>query len=150
MKAKSWIIIVVIILIVGYFIYRNTTADPLDYVMSNEANVVYHIHPELEIDFLGEKQVIPPQIGISARGLHVIHTHDASGEIHVESPYFHQFYLRDFFKIWGKQFNSTCIFDACVDATHTLEFFIDGKPDTRFENLPLIDGEQIKIVFRKR
>src|SRR5713226_790895 len=63
-------------------------------------NIAFHIHMTLEIYILGKKQVIPANAGIPKGCMHIIHTHDKTGELHIESPYYHQFHLKDFFTIW--------------------------------------------------
>lgn len=95
-----------------------------------------------------EKKNTPPDLGHSQAMMKVIHTHDSSGELHVESPVPYQFYLGDFFKIWQKTFNSSCVLDRCIDQDHTLKVFLNGLEDNRFEALPLHDGDNIKIVYK--
>lgn len=111
-------------------------------------NLAMHIHPFLEIEINGQKYTIPANIGISAKGMQVIHTHDATGKLHIESPYQYQFYLKDFFTIWGKSLNSSCIFEYCEDSRHNLTFYVDGAVSAQRESIPLKDGEMIKIVYK--
>jgi hypothetical protein len=113
-------------------------------------NIAFHIHMTLEIYILGKKQVIPANAGIPKGCMHVIHTHDETGELHIESPYYHQFHLEDFFIIWGKTFNRNCIFQYCVDENHTLSFFVNGIENDEYENLPLRDGDVIRIVYSEK
>ena len=127
----------------------NSTYDNeiLNINLAEHKNLALHIHPILEIEILGEKQTIPANIGISSAGMKVVHTHDTTGTIHVETPYPTQLHLRDFFTIWNKMFNSTCIFENCKDESHELLMFVDGEENTEFENLPLQDKQQIKIGY---
>jgi hypothetical protein len=113
-------------------------------------NLAFHTHMVLEIYILDKKQVIPANTGITKRCMHIIHTHDASGELHIESPYYHRFYLKDFFMIWGKTFNRNCIFDYCVDESYTLSFFVNGVENNEYEDLPLRDGDTIRIVYSEK
>ncbi|MER3445363.1 MAG: hypothetical protein C4291_00355 [Candidatus Dadabacteria bacterium] len=113
-------------------------------------NLAFHIHMTLEIYILNKKQVIPKNTGISRECMHVIHTHDKTGKLHIESPYYHQFHLKDFFIIWGKTFNRNCIFQYCVDENHTLSFFVNGVENDDYENLPLRDGDVIRIVYSEK
>ncbi len=113
-------------------------------------NLAFHIHMTLEIYILGKKKIIPKNTGISRGCMHVIHTHDKTGELHIESPYYHRFYLKDFFTIWGKTFNRNCIFRYCVDENHILSFFVNGFENDEYENLPLRDGDVIRIVYDKK
>ena len=108
------------------------------------------MHPAVDIEVLGQKQKIPKGIGITDKFMRVIHTHDETGVLHVESPYPHQFYLKDFFTIWNRTFNSTCIFEYCADGDNTLEVFVNGAKSSDFDNIPLREHDKISIVYRKR
>ncbi len=109
-----------------------------------------HIHPQVEIEINGEKQLIPVNIGISPQGMRVIHTHESDGKLHVESPYPHQFVLADFFAIWNKTFSSTCIFEYCTDENHTLTVFVNDVESNEYGNIPLYDLDRIKIVYSEK
>lgn len=73
-----------------------------------------HYHAHLSLFYEGEQVAIPAAIGIvdpggardgfvgSGRALYWLHTHDASGIIHVESPDRRRYTLGDFFAIWGR------------------------------------------------
>lgn len=83
---------------------------------------VFHVHSHLAIFVNGGQIAVPQYVGIvpSAVGtpcLYWLHTHDAEGIIHIESPDVFSpnggpFTLGMFFDIWGKQ----------LDATHIAEF----------------------------
>ncbi len=115
--------------------------------LNDHDKMAMHIHPFVEIEILGEQQVIPDAIGITQTGMRVIHTHGTDGKLHVESPYPAEFYLQDFFTIWGKTFNRSQIFFYTADDTHTLKVYLNGKEDNRFGEIPLQDGDRIKIVY---
>ena len=108
----------------------------------------YHIHPHLKIIINGAVQTIPANIGITVDCMHPIHTHDTTGEIHVESPAQRDFILDDFFAVWNKPFSSDGIFDYKVDAGHKLTMTVDGQPNNEYENLVLRDGQQIVIEYK--
>jgi hypothetical protein len=125
-------------------------SDDILAICIRHKNVAFHIHTVLEIYILGKKQIIPKNAGIPRGCMHVIHTHDKTGELHIESPYYHQFHLKDFFTIWGKTFNRNCIFEYCVDGNHTLSFYVNGVENGEYENLPLRDGDAIRIVYSEK
>ncbi len=129
---------------------KATENDNILMICIQHKNVAFHIHADLEIYILGKKQVIPANAGIPKGCMHIIHTHDSSGELHVESPYYHRFYLKDFFTIWGKTFNRSCIFEYCVDEDHTLSFFVNGIKNDEYEDLPLRDGDKFQIIYSKK
>ncbi|MBU6500824.1 MAG: hypothetical protein KGJ89_01750 [Patescibacteria group bacterium] len=110
----------------------------------------FHIHPTLTIIANGVKQTIPANIGITADCLRVIHTHDDTGVIHVESPQAENFTLGDFFAVWGKVFNQGQVLDYKADAGHEIVMTVDGKPSTEYENLILKDGQKIVVEYKNR
>lgn len=124
-----------------------SNANILDLNFTDATVLRLHIHPYLEIWVLGKNQSIPADIGISAQGQRIIHTHDDTGKIHVESPWNTRFYLKDFFYVWGKRFDRQCVFDYCADKDHTLKVYVNGTESQLYGDLPLEDGETIKIVY---
>src|SRR4051812_100694 len=69
--------------------------------MSDEG-LALHIHPHLTIAVDGVLATIPAEVGKTADGNWLpLHTHDATGKIHVESTVAYDFNLGDFFLIWG-------------------------------------------------
>ncbi len=63
---------------------------------------VLHIHSHLALFVAGKQRAIPPHVGIVGQCLYWVHTHDAEGIIHMESPKYRAFTLGDFFHIWGQ------------------------------------------------
>ena len=63
-----------------------------------------HIHTQLDVDVNGEPMDVPAGIGIDAETNRIaaLHTHDATGLIHVESPEKNAKYtLNQFLTVWG-------------------------------------------------
>lgn len=137
------------VVLLFYTISCSAQKNLLQINVLDHPNLALHIHPTLEIEILGERRVLPAHIGITDQRLRVIHTHDSDGVLHVESPVPHQFVLGDFFTIWGKTFTSKCILGYCVNNDHVLEMFVNGEKSDLYENLPLRDKGQIKIIYRK-
>lgn len=110
----------------------------------------YHIHPHLAIKADGKDIAIPANIGLSLIGCErVVHTHDATGEIHIEPNYYQEFTLGDFFALWGKPFSRGQILDYAPDLEHEIVMTVDGKVSDEFENLILKDKQQIVIEYKK-
>lgn len=108
-----------------------------------------HWHPTLSIMIKGKPVEIPANLGIG--GIHAdIHTHDTTGQLHVEMnrPVRQDdIRLGKFFEIWGKQFSSTCILDACNDPEGTVKMTVNGQPNTEFENYLMQDKDRIEIRY---
>jgi hypothetical protein len=110
----------------------------------------YHIHPRLAIKADGKEIMIPANIGLSLVGCErVMHTHDATGEIHIEPNYYQEFTLGDFFAVWGKSFSRNQILDYAPDPDHEIVMTVDGKTSEEFENLILKDNQEIVIEYKK-
>lgn len=111
----------------------------------------FHIHPELTILINDVRQTIPTNIGIEdANCMHPIHTHEATGKIHVESPKKADFTLGDFFLVWGKTFTKEQILDSTADDTHVITMTVNGEESIEFENLVLRDLDKIVISYKKK
>jgi hypothetical protein len=71
-------------------------------------NIGYHIHVHLSIYLNGTRLRVPADVGIGGANLpaplcmYALHTHDATGIIHVENPVPRRFTLGQFFMLWGQ------------------------------------------------
>jgi|SRR6185295_18475492 len=76
-------------------------------------NETYHVHVHLSIFLNGDQLIIPQHLGIpkDASGndkcFYLIHTHDQTGELHVESATPATFTLGQIFDIWGQPLDAT-------------------------------------------
>jgi hypothetical protein len=109
-----------------------------------------HTHQHLDLFVDGQPVPVPADIGINAAAgyLAPIHTHDATGIIHVESPVVRDFTLGDFFDIWGVRFDGHCVGGACDGSGRTLSVYAKGQPfvgDPR--SLVLVEHEEIVVAL---
>jgi hypothetical protein len=86
---------------------------------------VVHIHQHLDLFVNGRKIPVPAFIGIGPGGtfLTEIHTHDASGIVHVESPTKTPFTLGQMFCEWGVKLTRTCL----GRYRGRISWWVDGK-----------------------
>ena len=90
--------------------------------------------------------------------MHVIHTHDASGRLHIEVNEAGDVPLGVFFDIWGQHFNETGIFDYRINATHEMVMHVHASGEsatvenrvTTFDDYLLQNGEVIEIHYRAK
>ncbi|HUY69622.1 MAG TPA: hypothetical protein VMU70_01190 [Candidatus Tyrphobacter sp.] len=96
----------------------------------SQEGTALHIHQHLDVSIEGKKIPVPADIGIDTQGgfISPIHTHDGTGIIHVESPTVRNFYLGQFFDIWGVRFTSQCLGSYCAGGENKLEVFVNGLP----------------------
>lgn len=108
-----------------------------------------HWHPELTIIIKGEKQEISANIGIGAAH-QPIHTHDVTGTLHLEIQGLvtkDDIKIGRFFKIWGKQFSSSCILDFCNSEEGKVEMLVNGQENQELENYLMKDKDKIEIRY---
>jgi len=132
-------------------------------IISNNA---MHIHPHLTILNDGTEVPLPGNVGLNggvwashdldhyldpnhgATGqLSPLHTHDSSGDIHVEASVTRGFTLGEFFEVWGQPLGpaETLYFQA--DANHRLSLTVNGQPSGLWENVVFQDKQQIVISY---
>ena len=109
----------------------------------------FHIHQHLDVFVHGQPVEVPANVGIDPSvGLAVLHTHDATGLIHVESPERRDFTLGDFFDVWGVRLTRTCLGGYCDGQDGALRVFVDGRRvqgDPR--DVVIRDREEIVVAF---
>ena len=148
--------ITIIILVAGatvLLVWTIAKQPPATEVSTAENSIVsktgIHYHPKLDIYIKGQLQTIPTDVGLGAVHL-PIHTHDADNIIHLEFSKLvtlDNTRLEEFFKIWGKQFNSNCIFDNCNGPNGTVKMFVNGQPNNEFEKYPMKTDDKIEIRY---
>jgi len=100
-----------------------------------------HIHAHLDVFVSGRRVVVPAGIGIDRdlRFIAPLHTHDATGIVHVESPTVRTFTLAEFLGVWGVRFRG-----------RPLRVFANGRRVTSPERLVLRAHEEIVLAFGTR
>ena len=94
-----------------------------------------HVHAHLSLFYKGQQIAIPYGIGIvqpfqvnngfvgGGAGIYWLHTHDATGIIHVESPDSRAYTLGQFFDIWGQPLDAQNV----AGLQGAVRAFVDGK-----------------------
>ncbi len=121
--------------------------------------IIMHFHPHLNLIIDGKPVTVPSQIGIDPllwkdhsldhygmqamsngmSGMAPLHTHDATGIIHIESNIIRNYTLGEFLNIWGG-----------LDTNgKTVKATLDGAPVSDYKNIILRDGEQINLDVAK-
>ena len=97
--------------------------------LSPAEGTAVHIHQHLDLYVDGAKVPLPAGIGIDpAVGFAPLHTHDASGVIHIESPAARGYTLGQFFAVWGVRFTPACLGGYCAAGDRRLGVYVDGRP----------------------
>jgi len=116
--------------------------------LSGHSGLQLHFHAHLDIFVNGKHVAVPALVGINtgAGYLTELHTHDASGVIHIEAQNPRQFTLGQFVAEWGVFFNSRCMGAYC----NGLKWYVNGKQQTgNPETLALNPHQEIAIVIGK-
>lgn len=151
-KVIGGIGIATLVLVIGgaFFLTRDAGSSvPADQLVSKGA---IHWHPKVSIYIKGKKQLIENGIGIAPTHQE-IHTHEEDykdGVVHMEmqGPVTKdETKLGNFFKIWGKEFSSTKLFDKTNGADEKVIMLVNGKKNTEFENYLMKDKDNIEIRF---
>ena len=156
-KIKVWVIVIaVLVVVVGLLGWggsmlikdvsecRTTPAKEMN--IGSHQNLALHIHSKLQIVIDGKGELIPANIGVLPGIMRPLHTHDSAGKIHIEGPCRRSFKVGEIFEVWGKTFNSGCIFDYCTDKGK-LKMLVNGKENNEFENYEMRDNDNILIEY---
>src|SRR3989338_3283192 len=140
------------IVLIGAVVYFSKTQAPSTLSENVVAANGLHWHPRLAVYTNGEKQEFTDSIGLGAihQKMHT-HTEDyKDGVVHMEMTGVvtkEQKRLGNFFRIWGKKFSSTQIFDKTNGPEGTVKMSVNGKVNTDFENYEMKDKDLIEITF---
>jgi hypothetical protein len=97
--------------------------------LSPSEGTAVHIHQHLDLYVDGHRVAVPAGIGINPTvGFAPLHTHDASGVIHVESPTVRSYTLGEFFAVWGVRLTPSCLGGYCAGGGRQLRVYVDGRP----------------------
>jgi hypothetical protein len=97
---------------------------------AEELAVHYHAHLDIVAD--GTKVTVPAGIGFVIKngreaGITVIHTHDPSGIIHIESATPEPYTLGQLVTEWGVALSATQLGGLHADSTHVLAAYVNGR-----------------------
>jgi len=137
------IALVIVLLVIG-----NKQASPvivsdsgteIPCLPNGHQQVASHIHPSVTISIDGVAETIPADIGIEGYCMREIHTHDASGTVHIETAKLGvEYTLADFFTISGQSFERE---------GYTLEIVQDGELKDSVEDVVLTDNSVIELSY---
>lgn len=146
--AFLWSLLIILLAIGAWTIARSPKTSDEDNPLISRSGI--HWHPNLEIRIKGERVTIPANIGLGG-GIHAdTHTHKENDQIHLEMSRpvrRSDTRLRKFFEVWGEEFSSQCILDACNGEGGTVRMYVNGEETTEFENYHMKDGDEIEIVY---
>ena len=162
MKIKPIYVVIFFIVIVFAVFFLLLKKSPRPENAGGVPQYPIHWHPKLKIIIKGEEQLVPSGIGInignsidygiSGMRMSPTHTHESDGTIHLENNKPWQkpetLTLGYFFGVWGKNFNSLCIFEYCNGESGHLKMTVNGKENFEFDKYIMHDKDEIIIEYR--
>jgi hypothetical protein len=109
-----------------------------------------HIHAHLDVSVDGQPVVVPGGIGIggSSQGISPLHTHNASGVIHIESPVNRAYTLGEFFTEWDVSLSPDNVGGLRVGDGKTLRVFVNGAQVTGNPAAVIIHAhDEIAVIY---
>ena len=129
-------------------VYGGGQGSPVDGIKCEVTEqVIFHIHPHLDIFDRGTQIQIPKYVGMvpGANGggcLYWVHTHDGSGIIHIEAPELATYTLGNFFHIWGESLSRNAVGTLSGPVTA----FVNGsKYDGNLADIPFTAHTQVTL-----
>ena len=146
--------ILTIVIILGIFVLLSNNSSKSSGITDDQIVVRngLHWHPKLAVYISGKKQEFTESIGLGA--VHQkMHTHAEDykeGVVHMEIPGVvtkEDTKLGNFFRIWGKKFNSSQIFEFKNSSESAVKMLVNGKTNKDFENYQMHNGDKIEIRY---
>ncbi len=109
----------------------------------------FHIHAQVNVYNQGLLITLPADVGIDERH-HVettIHTHDATGIVHMEAPRPYRYTLGDLFAIWGVRFGAGTLGGLQDNGANRVWVYVNGKRITDPARHVLANGDNIAIGY---
>src|SRR3989442_8203223 len=105
-----------------------------------------HIHAHLQVYVRGQQRVVPANIGLRPTCLFWLHTHDATGLIHVEAGAGGTYTLGQFFGVWGQPLSGTELLGERARAGEEVRVLLNGQPNAGDpRSVPLRSHEEIVL-----
>jgi hypothetical protein len=118
--------------------------------MLGEEGQVLHIHAHLDVFVDGKAVMVPADIGVDVAKQQIspLHTHDASGVVHIESPEKRDFTLGQFMTEWNVPIAKDALGPLKTGGGKELHVFVNGKEQAGDPAaLKLVAHDEITVVY---
>jgi len=118
-------------------------------MLGREGNVE-HIHAHLDVLVDGQAVPVPAGIGIDVhrRTISPLHTHDASGVLHIESPVKRQFSLGELFSEWQVSLSEDNLGGLRTGGGNVVRVFVNGAQRTGNPGAIMLGAhDEIAVVY---
>ena len=128
--------------------------EVLEVCLADHSGGINHIHATLSLSINGENVPIPEDVGIRdsvcPNGMRGVHTHDATGRLHIETPGEMNVTVGAFFAIWGEKFDDSHILGQVANENKEVVMFVNGTQNFEYENYVMENNAVIEIQYRDR
>ena len=119
--------------------------------LDSHANLAMHTHPFMELTVNNTAVPIPSDLGIDTTAcpgaMHLLHTHDTSGKLHVEGYEAFTPTAELFFAVWNISYPDSTTLDPLFLDAQNVTITVDGTAYVGpWSALDLLDGETTRIV----
>jgi hypothetical protein len=151
-KVTAIAAVIAVIIVAGVYFSENQQppATIIQGVRCDPTEAIdFHIHAHLDVIVDGKSTTVPAGIGIKPNEcLYWLHTHDASGVIHIEAPQETAFTLGQFIQVWDNTPNISPKFEEMINGDKNFKIFVNGfeYKEDGYAKIPLTAHDEIVIV----
>ena len=118
--------------------------------LDSHESLAMHIHPRLELVVNNQSVTVPGDLGIDTmacdQAMHLLHTHDASGKLHIEGYESFTPTAELIFEVWNISYpNDASLQPIFEDPTNVTVTANGAATDAAWHEIELIDGETLRI-----
>ena len=130
----------------------NNTLPLSNQCLSGHSNLAMHIHPWLNLTVRENNIPIPENMGIDTfacpNAMHLLHTHDDTGKLHIETYEPISLNLSLFFAVWNISQPGDSTFDPLFLDPDNVTIIIDGVEQiVGIDEIIFEDGISIHVIF---
>lgn len=131
---------------------ENTPLPLAEQCLDSHQNLAMHIHPYINISVRGSQVVIPSGMGIDTwacgNKMHLLHTHDDTGKLHIETYEEMTVNLTLFFEVWNISQIISNELSPVFDDPSNVTISVNGViQNVDWHLIALLDGDQVTIEF---
>ena len=127
-----------------------STTPRSEQCLDSHESLAMHIHPRLELVVNNQSVTVPGDLGIDTtacdQAMHLLHTHDASGKLHIEGyePFTPTAEL--IFQVWNISYPDDASLQPIFEDPTNVTVTVNGAAtDAAWHEIELIDGETLRI-----
>ena len=118
--------------------------------LDSHNSLAMHIHPRVELVIDGQNIDVPDDLGIDTsacvQAMHLLHTHDATGKLHIEGYETFSPTAQLIFEVWNISFPEDDTLQPLFDEPARVSITVNGvATEAAWHDIELKDGETLRI-----